>query len=81
MSAMTANTFQVAAARAASSYADGVWEALGVAEQCAAIYAELRELDRQSLAGLSPPPASASPKTDSNPMFANLRNAKKRAHQ
>jgi hypothetical protein len=41
--------FQHAAANAATSYPDGVWGALSVAQQCAPIYAELRKLYALSL--------------------------------
>ena len=45
---METDRFQLAAAIAAKSYPDGVWERLSIAQQCAAIYAELRRLDALS---------------------------------
>jgi hypothetical protein len=46
---MEPDRFQLAAAFAAKSYPDGVWERLRIAQQCAAIYAELRRLDALEL--------------------------------
>jgi hypothetical protein len=45
---MSSNSFQIAAERAASvSKSD--WEKLSTTEQCAAIYDELRKLDREAV--------------------------------
>jgi hypothetical protein len=44
--------FQIAAARAAASYPVEVWLAMGLSEQCAAIYRELRKLDEESAKAL-----------------------------
>lgn len=42
---MPSDRFQIAAARAASSYPADVWSSLGTSEQAPAIYRELRKLD------------------------------------
>ena len=46
---MECDTFQIAARTAASACANAGWDKLSVAEQCAAIYHELRKLDIASL--------------------------------
>jgi hypothetical protein len=51
---MPSETFQIAAKRAASSYAVDVWLSLGTSERAAAIYRELRNLDAESVSALQP---------------------------
>jgi hypothetical protein len=46
---MSSDNFQIAAARAASSYPADVWLMLSPSEQTAAIYRELRKLDAESI--------------------------------
>jgi hypothetical protein len=48
---MPSDRFQIAAARAASSYPADVWSSLGTSEQAPAIYLELRKLDAKSIEG------------------------------
>jgi len=51
---MPSDRFQIAAARAASSYPADVWSSLGTSEQAPAIYRELRKLDAESMEGRKP---------------------------
>lgn len=46
---IASETFQLAAIRAAASYANFGWDKLTPREQCSAIYHELRILDMDSL--------------------------------
>jgi hypothetical protein len=51
---MPSETFQIAARRAASSYAVDVWLSLSMSERAAAIYQELRKLDAESVSAPQP---------------------------
>jgi hypothetical protein len=61
---MPSDRFQIAAERAAASYATEVWTTLSPSERAAAIYRELRKLDAESV---SEPKQSEAPSIEAKP--------------
>jgi hypothetical protein len=67
---MPSDRFQIAAARAASSYPTDLWFTLSPSERAAAIYRELRKLDAEpaSESGLEPSEQAEAPSPGPKPI-------------